>query len=128
MPVAAEPAARTPEWIQFGPPLDSTLSSGELHEQSREQFQKGVALLTLGNFDAAENAFREAISLRAEAHVSPVYLVALGRAIYYNPNYTRDGKLPILLAIVNRTRQLAPNDPRVLMLANWVRHAEAGTA
>jgi hypothetical protein len=121
MPAAAPDAAtRVPDSIQFAP----SGGSSEPQEVSREYFQRGVTLLTQGHYDAAESAFRDAISLCSEEHVSPVYLVGLGRSIYYNPGYTRDGKLPLLSGIVHRTKQLAPQDHRVMTLASWVESAE----
>jgi cytochrome c-type biogenesis protein CcmH/NrfG len=89
---------------------------------SREHFQKGVGLLGKGNFSSAEEAFRDAVALCSEEHV---YLIGLARAIYYNPSYRADGKLPILESIVERAQQLAPDDKRVSTLATWVEHARA---
>ncbi|CAN0578301.1 unnamed protein product, partial [Laminaria digitata] len=38
------------------------------------------------------------------------YLIGLARAIYYNPGYGAAGKVPVLRGIVDRARQLAPED------------------
>ncbi|MEO1338955.1 MAG: hypothetical protein AAFV29_25150, partial [Myxococcota bacterium] len=89
---------------------------------SREHFQRGVALLGQGNFSKAEEAFRDAVALCAEEHV---YLIGLARAIYYNPSYAADGKVPVLKSIVGRADHLAPDDKRVATLKSWVNHAEA---
>ncbi len=110
--VYAKPAPRGPE----GGFLD-TPERG----LSREHFQRGVGLLGKGNFASAEEAFRDAVALCAEEHV---YLIGLARALYYNPSYRADGKLPILRSIVDRAMVLAPDDKRVATLAAWVDHAE----
>lgn len=107
----AAPAARGP---------DGALLETPERAQSREFFQQGVQLLGQGQFDAAEQSFREAISLCAE---EPVYLIGLGRAIFYNPTYSADGKIPLLRTIVDRAERLSPNDGRVMDLRNWVEHA-----
>ena len=88
---------------------------------SREHFQRGVALLGQGNFANAEEAFRDAVALCSEEHV---YLIGLARAIYYNPAYRADGKVPVLKSIVGRADHLAPDDKRVATLKSWVHHAE----
>lgn len=89
---------------------------------SRDHFQRGVSLLGKGNFSSAEEAFRDAVALCSEEHV---YLIGLARAIYYNPGYRADGKVPILRSIVERAKRLAPDDKRVATLEAWVSHAEA---
>ncbi len=89
---------------------------------SREHFQRGVALLGQGNFANAEEAFRDAVALCSEEHV---YLIGLARAIYYNPAYRAEGKVPVLKSIVGRADHLAPDDKRVATLRSWVQHAEA---
>lgn len=80
-----------------------------------------MGLLGQGAFDEAEEAFRDAINLCADEHV---YLIGLGRALYYNPSYTAAGKLPVLRTIVDRAKSLAPADGRVQNLVDWVSHAE----
>ena len=102
-------------------PDGSTLETPE-RSLSREHFQRGVSLLGQGNFANAEEAFRDAIALCAEEHV---YLIGLARAIYYNPAYRADGKVPVLQSIVGRADHLAPDDKRVATLKSWVSHAEA---
>lgn len=89
---------------------------------SREHFQRGVTLLGQGNFASAEEAFRDAVALCSEEHV---YLIGLARAIYYNPGYRADGKVPVLKAIVGRAEQLAPDDNRVATLSSWIQNAES---
>ncbi|MBI2374441.1 MAG: tetratricopeptide repeat protein [Deltaproteobacteria bacterium] len=124
-PMPATGAGRAPKVVAFAPPLPKT-TDGHTQEtperhKSREHFQRGVALLGQGNFDDAEDAFREAIALCSDEHV---YLIGLARAIYYNPTYSGTGKLPVLRTIVDRATQLAPDDGRVTTLTEWVRHAE----
>lgn len=89
---------------------------------SREHFQNGVSLLGKGSFSSAEEKFRDAVALCSEEHV---YLIGLARAIYYNPSYRPEGKLPVLRSIVDRASNLAPDDKRVSTLEAWVSHAEA---
>jgi cytochrome c-type biogenesis protein CcmH/NrfG len=115
-----------PRPVVFSPPLPRN-ADGQAQEtpersRSRQHFQRGVTLLGQGNFDDAEEAFRDAIALCSEEHV---YLIGLARALYYNPSYTAQGKVPVLRSIVDRAGQLAPDDGRVLTLTDWVRHAEA---
>lgn len=88
---------------------------------SREHFQRGVAMLGQGNFASAEEAFRDAIALCSEEHV---YMIGLARAIYYNPGYRPDEKVPVLKSLVGRAEQLAPDDSRVATLSHWIHHAE----
>ncbi|MCB9652617.1 MAG: hypothetical protein H6729_00605 [Deltaproteobacteria bacterium] len=88
---------------------------------SREHFQRGVTLLGEGNFASAEDAFRDAVALCSEEHV---YLIGLARAIYYNPSYRADGKIPVLKAIVARASSLSPEDKRVVTLGAWVENAQ----
>lgn len=107
----AAPAPRGP---------DGSLVETPERAQSREFFQQGVQLLGQGQFEAAEQSFREAISLCAD---EPVYLIGLGRAIFYNASYTADGKVPVLRTIVDRAERLSPNDGRVMDLRTWVEHA-----
>ncbi len=118
-------AGRSPRPVVFSPPLPRT-PDGQAQEtpertRSRQHFQRGVTLLGQGNFDDAEEAFRDAIALCSEEHV---YLIGLARALYYNPTYTAPGKVPVLRTIVDRAGQLAPDDGRVVTLTDWVRHAE----
>jgi hypothetical protein len=118
-------AGRSPRPVVFSPPLPRT-PDGQAQEtpertRSRQHFQRGVTLLGQGNFDDAEEAFRDAIALCSEEHV---YLIGLARALYYNPTYTAPGKVPVLRTIVDRAGQLAPDDGRVVTLTEWVRHAE----
>ncbi|MFO0723271.1 MAG: hypothetical protein U1E65_05790 [Myxococcota bacterium] len=126
MPVPASGApGRVPRPVVFSPPLPRN-ADGQAQEtpersRSRQHFQRGVTLLGQGNFDDAEEAFRDAIALCSEEHV---YLIGLARALYYNPSYTAQGKVPVLRTIVDRAGQLAPDDGRVLTLTDWVRHAE----
>ncbi len=128
MPVPSSGApGRVPRPVVFSPPLPRN-ADGQAQEtpersRSRQHFQRGVTLLGQGNFDDAEEAFRDAIALCSEEHV---YLIGLARALYYNPSYTAQGKVPVLRSIVDRAGQLAPDDGRVLTLTDWVRHAEAG--
>jgi hypothetical protein len=110
--VYAKPLPRGPD----GAPLETPERT-----LSREHFQRGVTLLGQGNFASAEEAFRDAVALCSEEHV---YLIGLARAIYYNPGYKADGKVPVLRAIVSRAAQLAPEDNRVATLRVWVDHAE----
>ena len=110
--VFAKPLPRGPD--------GNTLETPE-RSLSREHFQRGVALLGQGNFANAEEAFRDAVALCAEEHV---YLIGLARAIYYNPAYRADGKVPVLKSIVGRADHLAPDDKRVATLKTWVNHAE----
>ncbi|MBK8012395.1 MAG: hypothetical protein IPK13_13680 [Deltaproteobacteria bacterium] len=88
---------------------------------SREHFQRGVTLLGEGNFASAEDAFRDAVALCSEEHV---YLIGLARAIYYNPSYRAEGKIPVLKAIVTRASALSPEDKRVVTLGAWVENAQ----
>ncbi len=111
--VYAKPLPRGPD----GAPLETPERT-----LSREHFQRGVTLLGQGNFASAEEAFRDAVALCSEEHV---YLIGLARAIYYNPGYKADGKVPVLRAIVSRAAQLAPEDNRVATLRVWVDHAES---
>jgi hypothetical protein len=110
--VYAKPLPRGPD----GAPLETPERT-----LSREHFQRGVTLLGQGNFASAEEAFRDAVALCSEEHV---YLIGLARAIYYNPGYKADGKVPVLRSIVSRAAQLAPEDNRVATLKVWVDHAE----
>lgn len=109
--VYAKPLPRGPD----GAPLETPERT-----LSREHFQRGVTLLGQGNFASAEEAFRDAVALCSEEHV---YLIGLARAIYYNPGYKAEGKVPVLKAIVARAEQLAPEDNRVATLKSWVDHA-----
>lgn len=111
--VYAKPLPRGPD----GAPLETPERT-----LSREHFQRGVTLLGQGNFASAEEAFRDAVALCSEEHV---YLIGLARAIYYNPGYKADGKVPVLRAIVSRAEQLAPEDNRVATLKSWVDHAQS---
>lgn len=127
MPVPANGGTgKVPRPVVFSPPLprapDGTPQETPERTRSRENFQRGVTLLGQGNFDDAEIAFREAISLCSEEHV---YLIGLARAIYYNPVYGAAGKVPILRSIVDRASYLAPEDGRVGTLNDWIRNAEA---
>jgi hypothetical protein len=88
---------------------------------SREKFQHGVGLLGEGKWGAAEESFRDAIGLCAE---EPVYLIGLGRAIFFNPGYKAELKVPVLRDLVNRATRLAPDDENVATLDAWVTHAE----
>ena len=108
----AAPAPRGP---------DGSLVETPERAQSREFFQQGVQLLGQGQFEAAEQSFREAISLCSD---EPVYLIGLGRAIFYNATYTADGKVPVLRSIVDRAERLSPDDGRVMDLRTWVEHAQ----
>jgi hypothetical protein len=116
---------RTPRPVVFSPPLprgaDGMPQETAERTRSRQHFQRGVTLLGQGNFDDAEEAFRDAIALCSEEHV---YLIGLARAVYYNPSYTAVGKVPVLRTIVDRAGHLAPDDGRVITLSDWVRHAE----
>lgn len=130
MPVpAAGTPGRSPRPVVFSPPLprgpDGQPQETPERTRSRQHFQRGVTLLGQGNFDDAEEAFRDAIALCSEEHV---YLIGLARAVYYNPSYTAPGKVPVLRTIVDRAGQLAPDDGRVLTLNEWVRHAETQRA
>ena len=100
-------------------PDGATLETAE-RTLSREHFQRGVTLLGKGSFAAAEEAFRDAVSLCAEEHV---YLIGLARSIYYNANYHPEGKIPVLQSIVGRALDLAPDDKRVAALKSWVDYA-----
>ena len=111
--VYAKPLPRNPD--------GSAIETSE-RALSREHFQRGVTLLGQGNFANAEEAFRDAVALCAE---ELVYLIGLARAIYYNPEYQAQGKLPVLRSIIDRAEQLAPDDPKVVTLRTWVSHAEA---
>lgn len=88
---------------------------------SREHFQRGVTLLGQGNFASAEEAFRDAVALCADEHV---YLIGLARALFYNPAYRADGKIPLLRSIIARAKNLSPDDGRIATLEQWVDHAE----
>jgi hypothetical protein len=114
-----------PSPMAYADPLprgpDGTLLETPERSQSREHFQRGVQLLGQGQFEGAEQAFREAVALCSEEHV---YLVGLARAIFYNPSYRADGKLPLLRAIVGRAESLARDDKRVQNLRYWVEAAE----
>ena len=119
-------AGKVPRPVVFSPPLprgaDGQPQETAERTRSREHFQRGVTLLGQGNFDEAEEAFREAIALCSEEHV---YLIGLARAIYYNPIYGANGKVPVLRSIVDRASYLAPGDGRVGTLNDWVKTAEA---
>lgn len=119
-------SGRIPRTVVFSPPMprgpDGQPQETPERTRSRQHFQRGVTLLGQGNFDDAEEAFRDAIALCSEEHV---YLIGLARAVYYNPSYTAVGKIPVLRTIVDRAAHLAPEDGRVLTLTEWVRAAEA---
>lgn len=100
---------------------DGSLVETPERARSREHFQRGVQMLGQGHFDAAEHAFREAIAMCSD---EPVYLIGLARAIFYNPSYRADGKVPLLQSIVSRAESLAPGDPRVTTLRAWIDHAQ----
>lgn len=125
MPVPATGEGVSPRPLAFAKPLprgpDGNLLDVPERTISREHFQNGVNLLGKGNFSTAEEHFRDAVALCAEEHV---YLIGLARAIYYNPSYRPEGKIPILRSIVVRVRKLAPDDKRVAALDSWVSHAE----
>ena len=125
MPVPPEGEGVEPRMLSFAKPLPRGPDGGLLdvpeRAMSREHFQSGVALLGKGNFSSAEEHFRDAVALCAEEHV---YLIGLARAIYYNPTYRADGKIPVLRTIVERAKQLAPDDKRVCTLESWVVNAE----
>lgn len=109
-------------WAPPGPRgPDGSLVETPERAESREHFQRGVQMLGQGHFDAAEGAFREAVATCSD---EPVYLIGLARAIFYNPAYRADGKVPLLQAIVTRAQVLAPDDPRVTNLSAWVAHAQ----
>jgi hypothetical protein len=110
--VYAKPLPRTPDGLLLETPERAL---------SRDHFQRGVNQLGLGQFTAAEEAFRDAVALCSEEHV---YLIGLARAVYYNPAYHGAGKLPMLNEIVARAHRLAPEDKRVATLLAWVAHAE----
>ncbi len=126
MPGSPSGDGAIPRPLVYAKPLprgpDNTPLETPERSLSREHFQRGVTLLGQGNFSGAEEAFRDAVALCAEEHV---YLIGLARAIYYNPEYKADGKVPVLKAIVGRAEQLAPEDNRVATLKSWVDHAEA---
>ena len=126
-PPAGEGVAPRP--LAYAKPLprgpDGSMLETPERNLSREHFQRGVGLLGKGNFSSAEESFRDAVALCSEEHV---YLIGLARAIYYNPSYRADGKLPVLRSIVDRAHQLAPDDKRVATLEVWVEHAEASAA
>ncbi len=126
MPVPADGSAgMTPRPLVYAKPLprgqDGQVLETSERTLSREHFQRGVTLLGQGNFANAEEAFRDAVALCSEEHV---YLIGLARAIYYNPGYGAAGKVPVLRGIVDRARQLAPEDKRVETLSSWVHFAE----
>ena len=126
MPVPSVGEGVIPRPLAYAKPLPRAPDGGLLDTPeraiSREHFQNGVNLLGKGNFSSAEEHFRDAVALCSEEHV---YLIGLARAIYYNPNYRAEGKVPILRNIVDRATQLAPDDKRVSTLEAWVGHAEA---
>lgn len=125
MPVPANGEGSVPRPLVYAKPLPRGADGSPLETQertlSREHFQRGVTLLGQGNFASAEEAFRDAVALCSEEHV---YLIGLARAIYYNPSYRADGKVPVLKAIVGRAEQLAPDDNRVATLSTWINSAE----
>lgn len=125
MPVPANGEGSVPRPLVYAKPLprgpDGTPLETQERTLSREHFQRGVTLLGQGNFASAEEAFRDAVALCSEEHV---YLIGLARAIYYNPGYRADGKVPVLKAIVGRAEQLAPDDNRVATLSTWINSAE----
>lgn len=125
MPLPGAGEGVVPRPLAYAKPLprapDGSLVDTRERAISREHFQKGVSLLGQGNFSSAEEHFRDAVALCAEEHV---YLIGLARAIYYNPSYRADGKVPILRSIVDRAKTLAPEDKRVSTLEAWVQHAE----
>jgi hypothetical protein len=126
MPVPPNGEGMVPRPLVYAKPLPRAADGSPLETQertlSREHFQRGVTLLGQGNFASAEEAFRDAVALCAEEHV---YLIGLARAIYYNPGYRAEGKVPVLKAIVGRAEQLAPEDNRVATLSTWISHAES---
>jgi uncharacterized protein DUF4388 len=125
MPVPGNGEGTVPRPLVYAKPLPRGADGVPLETQertlSREHFQRGVTLLGQGNFASAEEAFRDAVALCSEEHV---YLIGLARAIYYNPGYRADGKVPVLKAIVGRAEQLAPDDNRVATLSQWIANAE----
>jgi hypothetical protein len=125
MPVPQNGEGTVPRPLVYAKPLprgpDGTPLETQERTLSREHFQRGVTLLGQGNFASAEEAFRDAVALCSEEHV---YLIGLARAIYYNPGYRADGKVPVLKAIVGRAEQLAPEDNRVATLSTWIANAE----
>jgi hypothetical protein len=125
MPVPANNEGSVPRPLVYAKPLPRGPDGAPLETSertlSREHFQRGVTLLGQGNFASAEEAFRDAVALCSEEHV---YLIGLARAIYYNPGYRADGKVPVLKAIVGRAEQLAPDDNRVATLSTWINSAE----
>ncbi|MCK6551809.1 hypothetical protein L6R52_38600, partial [Myxococcota bacterium] len=126
MPVpAAGELGLVPRPLVYAKPLPRAADGSPIETSertlSREHFQRGVTLLGQGNFASAEEAFRDAVALCSEEHV---YLIGLARAIYYNPSYRADGKVPVLKQIVSRAEQLAPDDNRVATLSSWITHAE----
>jgi hypothetical protein len=129
MPVPANSEGTVPRPLVYAKPLPRSADGTPLETQertlSREHFQRGVTLLGQGNFASAEEAFRDAVALCSEEHV---YLIGLARAIYYNPGYRADGKVPVLKAIVGRAGQLAPDDNRVATLSTWIQTAESQLA
>lgn len=125
MPLPSDGEGSVPHPIKYAKSLpravDGALLDTPERAVSREHFQNGVNLLGKGNFSSAEDHFRDAVALCSEEHV---YLIGLARAIYYNPAYRADGKVPVLRNIVERASQLAPDDKRVSTLETWVSHAE----
>ncbi|MEL6188912.1 MAG: hypothetical protein AAFU79_30190, partial [Myxococcota bacterium] len=125
MPLPPSGEGVVPRPLAYAKPLprgpDGSLLDTPERAISREHFQNGVNLLGKGHFSSAEEHFRDAVALCSEEHV---YLIGLARAIYYNPNYRADGKLPVLRSIVDRAKGLAPDDKRVSTLESWVTHAE----
>jgi hypothetical protein len=116
----AEPlvfAAPTPR----GP--DGQLLETPERSRSKEAFQRGVQLLGQGQFEPAESAFREAVTLCSEEHV---YMVGLARSVFYNPDYSAEEKVPLLRSIVRKAESIAPNDQRVIALRAWVEHNAHG--
>lgn len=101
--------------------VDGQLLDTPSRIHSRESFQAGVKMLRNSRFSEAEEHFRNATALCSEEHV---YLIGLGRAIYYNPAYSASRKIPVLTSIVERAERLAPEDQRVITLRAWIEHAK----
>jgi len=122
MPVVPEgEPSRQAEPLVFAAPTprgpDGQLIETPERSRSKEAFQRGVQLLGQGQFEPAESAFREAITLCSEEHV---YMVGLARSVFYNPDYSAEEKIPLLRSIVRKAESIAPNDQRVLSLRTWV--------
>ena len=128
MPSAGPGEASNPaEPMVFAPPAprgpDGQLVDTPERQRSKEVFQKGVQMLGQGHFDMAEQHFREAITLCSDEHV---YMVGLARAVFYNPAYSAEEKIPLLRSILRKAETIAPGDQRVVTLRSWIEHNAAG--